>query len=313
MIQAVSGNQRRSRVSSSASGRKCRTDAAAGAISAEVRHRRAIRDLRRPNRREQGLQGAVRVFRRISARRLRHSCRSCWSASRCCRFPQHPRIRHLGFLDDADKFDAMAAADMLIVPSYFESLSMVALEAWALGRPVVANGQLRRPEGPVHPQQRRAVLRELSGVSGDRSGRSRRTGGSGWRSATNGRRFFREHYEWPVIERKYLDVFERAQERTGRGRRMEPLPRWLERRRRNLPPAQDVVARLPEAARPCIAARGSGRGRDARRECGFIRSSRRWGTATRSATRCSASSGCSARPATNRRSSSRPPTRGSNR
>ena len=55
--------------------------------------------------------------------------------------PTHPRIRHLGFLDDADKFDAMAAADLLIMPSYFESLSMVALEAWALGRPVLANGR----------------------------------------------------------------------------------------------------------------------------------------------------------------------------
>ena len=55
--------------------------------------------------------------------------------------PKHPRIHHLGFLDDEDKFDALAAADLLIMPSYFESLSMVALEAWALGRPVLANGR----------------------------------------------------------------------------------------------------------------------------------------------------------------------------
>ena len=52
-----------------------------------------------------------------------------------------PRIHHLGFLDDRDKFDALAASDLLIMPSYFESLSMVALEAWALGRPVLANGR----------------------------------------------------------------------------------------------------------------------------------------------------------------------------
>ena len=55
--------------------------------------------------------------------------------------PKHPRIHHLGFLDDRQKFDAMAAADVLIMPSYFESLSMVALEAWALGKPVLANGR----------------------------------------------------------------------------------------------------------------------------------------------------------------------------
>ena len=55
--------------------------------------------------------------------------------------PSTHRIRHLGFLPDEDKFDALAASDLLIMPSYFESLSMVALEAWALGRPVLANGR----------------------------------------------------------------------------------------------------------------------------------------------------------------------------
>src|SRR5688572_31415784 len=65
--------------------------------------------------------------------------------------PKHPRIHHLGFLSDEDKFDALAASDLLIMPSFYESLSMVALEAWALGRPVLANarcdvlaGQCRR-------------------------------------------------------------------------------------------------------------------------------------------------------------------------
>src|SRR5688572_5334450 len=55
--------------------------------------------------------------------------------------PNHPRIRHLGFVSDADKFDVLAAADVLVMPSYYESLSMVALEAWALGRPVLANAR----------------------------------------------------------------------------------------------------------------------------------------------------------------------------
>ena len=55
--------------------------------------------------------------------------------------PKHPRIHHLGFLEDQDKYDAMAAAELLIMPSYLESLSMVALEAWAMGKPVLANAK----------------------------------------------------------------------------------------------------------------------------------------------------------------------------
>ena len=101
--------------------------------------------------------------------------------------PKHPRIHHLGFLDDRDKFDALAASDLLVMPSYFESLSMVALEAWALGKPVLANGAVRRAARPVHPQQRGALLRELRGVrrgallariqrSAERAARAERTG-----------------------------------------------------------------------------------------------------------------------------------------
>ena len=55
--------------------------------------------------------------------------------------PPNPRIRHLGFISDRDKFDAIAASEALIMPSRFESLSMVALEAWGLGKPVLANGR----------------------------------------------------------------------------------------------------------------------------------------------------------------------------
>ena len=61
--------------------------------------------------------------------------------NRCCRFRIIRASAISAFWTTRDKFDAMAAADLLIMPSYFESLSMVALEAWALGRPVLANGK----------------------------------------------------------------------------------------------------------------------------------------------------------------------------
>ena len=78
--------------------------------------------------------------------------------------PDHPRIRHLGFLDDADKFDAIAASELLIMPSYFESLSMVALEAWGLGRPVLVNGRCDVLRGQCVRSNAGLYLRERPGI-----------------------------------------------------------------------------------------------------------------------------------------------------
>ncbi len=49
------------------------------------------------------------------------------------------RVRQLGRIDEADKWDALAGALAVVVPSKLESLSLVALEAFASGTPVVAN------------------------------------------------------------------------------------------------------------------------------------------------------------------------------
>jgi glycosyltransferase involved in cell wall biosynthesis len=156
--------------------------------------------------------------------------------------PQHPRVRHLGFLDDSDKFDAIAAAELLVMPSYFESLSMVALEAWALGRPVLANakcdvlkGQSIRSNAGLYYENRTEFIETLRALERNR-----------WLSATlgkNGRQFFREHYDWPVIERKYLDMIVRLTNGAP-GAGFEPLPTWLSRHRADCPPAQEVVASL---------------------------------------------------------------------
>jgi hypothetical protein len=68
------------------------------------------------------------------------------------------------------------------------------------------------------------------------------------RLGRNGRDFYRRDYDWPVIERKYLDVLRKLEEddRGGRGRReMEALPGWLARRRPEIPAARAVLDRLP--------------------------------------------------------------------
>jgi glycosyltransferase involved in cell wall biosynthesis len=54
--------------------------------------------------------------------------------------PQHPDIVPLGFITGQDKFDGLAAAAVLVLPSKYESLSIAILEAWLAGTPVLVNG-----------------------------------------------------------------------------------------------------------------------------------------------------------------------------
>jgi glycosyltransferase involved in cell wall biosynthesis len=164
--------------------------------------------------------------------------------------PQHSRIHHLGFLSDRDKFDAIAASDVLIMPSYFESLSMVALEAWAIGRPVLANGRCDVLKGQC--------IRSAAGLYYERYEEFAETlyalesnGPLHERLGRNGRDYFARNYSWPVIERKYLDMFARLKDDDSKGGRrpaLEPLPGWFARRRRDLPPAAGVLARIPAGA-----------------------------------------------------------------
>ncbi len=55
--------------------------------------------------------------------------------------PSHPDILPLGFVTDEEKYNGMAGAEALVLPSRFESLSLVVLESMSLGVPVVVNGK----------------------------------------------------------------------------------------------------------------------------------------------------------------------------
>lgn len=163
--------------------------------------------------------------------------------SRALDIPSHPRIRHLGFVTDADKFDILSAASLLVMPSYYESLSMVVLEAWALGKPVLVNarcdvllGQCLRSNAGLYYHSADEFAGAIDAILG--SPNLAATLGE------RGRRYYAEHYSWPVIERKYLDMFEQLIA-TPPAHQMEPLPSLLERRRRDKPPANQIMAALP--------------------------------------------------------------------
>ncbi len=192
--------------------------------------------------------------------------------------PDHPRIHHVGFVSDEDKFDAIAASEALIMPSYFESLSMVALEAWALGKPVLANarcdvlqGQCLRSNGGLFYASVQEFFETLRSIDGNPA--------LAHALGRNGRRYFETHYTWPVIERKYTDMLDRLS-REPAERDMEAGPGWWTRRRRTLPAADGIVDALPQGpaavkpgdstrhSQPGASTRGAGTSDDAERRGG---------------------------------------------
>jgi glycosyltransferase involved in cell wall biosynthesis len=116
--------------------------------------------------------------------------------------PEGPNVVHVGAVDDQQKFDALAAASLLVMPSFYESLSMVLLEAWALNKPVLANahcdvlrGQVERSNGGLHYRDAGQFVEALSLLlADDRLGAA---------CGKAGHHYFAENYRWPVIAAKY--------------------------------------------------------------------------------------------------------------
>jgi glycosyltransferase involved in cell wall biosynthesis len=63
--------------------------------------------------------------------------------------PSHPRIRALGYVTDEVRRALLTHATALVVPSPYESLSIVLLEAWNHARPALVNGRCKVLAGQV--------------------------------------------------------------------------------------------------------------------------------------------------------------------
>ena len=63
--------------------------------------------------------------------------------------PDHPLVRPLGFVEDDVRDALLTKATALMMPSPFESLSMVLLEAWNRGLPALVNARCKVLRGQV--------------------------------------------------------------------------------------------------------------------------------------------------------------------
>jgi glycosyltransferase involved in cell wall biosynthesis len=90
---------------------------------------------------QKGLDELFDFFTRYVAERPGLRLRLLLAGERKMKLPSHPAIAHLGYVSEEDKQRLLAGCRAAVVPSPHESLSISALEAWAHGKPVLANGR----------------------------------------------------------------------------------------------------------------------------------------------------------------------------
>lgn len=76
-------------------------------------------------------------FREYKNRHKDSSLKLVLAGKEIIKVPKSDDIISLGFISEEDKFNAIAASEFLVLPSRFESLSIVVLEAMKLKRPVL--------------------------------------------------------------------------------------------------------------------------------------------------------------------------------
>ncbi len=120
--------------------------------------------------------------------------------------PEEPFIRFAGRLSDEERMQALEAATVVIVPSPYESLSLLALEAFAMGTPVLANARsevlvdhCHKSNAGLYYADRYEFTECLTLLVADHRLRAA--------MGANGRDYIRHNYRWEVILDKYERMF----------------------------------------------------------------------------------------------------------
>jgi glycosyltransferase involved in cell wall biosynthesis len=131
--------------------------------------------------------------------------------------PNHPRIRALGYVADDVRRALLSHTRALTVPSPYESLSIVLLEAWNHATPALVNayckvlqGQVRRASGGLYYRSSREFQEALSWLLANDAGR-RELG-------EQGLAYVDREYRWPTV----LERVERLLEEVSRRRSAAP-------------------------------------------------------------------------------------------
>ena len=122
--------------------------------------------------------------------------------------PDDPHVRFAGTLPDEERLRALEAATVVVVPSPYESLSLLALEAFAVGTPVLANARsevlvdhCRRSNAGLYYADRWEFEESVKLLLKDATLRAN--------MGRNGKAYVNQHYKWSTVLNKYERLFSR--------------------------------------------------------------------------------------------------------
>ena len=120
--------------------------------------------------------------------------------------PEDPHVRFAGLLSDRERIQALEAATVVVCPSPYESLSLLALEAFSVGTPVLANARSEvlvehcvRSNAGLYYANRDEFVACLTLLMNDGDLRAA--------MGRNGRDYIRRSYRWDIVLGKYERVF----------------------------------------------------------------------------------------------------------
>ena len=116
--------------------------------------------------------------------------------------PEEPYIRFAGLLSENERLEALHAANVVIVPSPYESLSLLALESFAVGTPILANARsdvvtdhCQRSNAGLYYADQDEFVESVQLLMANEDLRSS--------LGSNGQAYVKANYEWDVIMNKY--------------------------------------------------------------------------------------------------------------
>jgi glycosyltransferase involved in cell wall biosynthesis len=124
------------------------------------------------------------------------------------KIPKNNDIIPLGFVSETDKYNTILASQLLVMPSKYESLSMVLLESWVCKKPCLVNSespvlksQCTKSNGGLWYENLDEFKASLDLLLANDKLRKK--------LGENGKRYVEKNYSQEVIDKKYLRMLEK--------------------------------------------------------------------------------------------------------